>query len=52
MQEIFTENTGIYVRINHLYFYKNITELSTPVDNFVDNLFRKDDLKWHLKKKS
>ena len=34
----FIENTRIYVRNNHLYFYRNDSKLSTLVDNFVDNL--------------
>ncbi len=37
------EIVEIYVRKNHRFFYKTMTKLSTVVDNFVDNLLRKDD---------
>ena len=49
-KRFFLENKGIYVRTILIFYYKNITKLSTVVDNFVDNFINEREIQMAIEK--
>src|SRR5699024_5423683 len=49
-KRFFLENKGIYVRTILIFYYKNITKLSTVVYNFVDNFINEREIQMAIEK--